>query len=243
MNIKIAGVISTGLIVVLAVVLVMPPFLSYQFTPQHVLLLFTVDSKKDTSLWCTQLSQVLEKHDAKAAIFLSGSTAEQHPECITSFSDEIDIGSQGYTGSSIPQIPDYSDQLEEVKKGKQVIDEIGNFDSKLFKSPYGDTDQNIYSLLEKSGILADFSYDDQYNKFHDGQFIWFTIESYGADSFSIDDIPTKSSERTNPIIINFENNYPVDKIDKILSDVKKQRVTLASASDLVGFELNPMEGL
>ncbi|AFS80356.1 polysaccharide deacetylase [Candidatus Nitrosopumilus koreensis AR1] len=243
MNIKIAGAISTGLIIVLAVVLVMPPFLSYQFTPQHVLLLFTIDSKKDTSSWCTQLSQVLEKHDATAAIFLSGSTAEQHPDCITSFSDEIDIGSQGYTGNSIPLIPDYSDQLEEVKKGKQVIDEIGNFDSKLFKSPYGDTDQNIYSLLEKSGILADFSYDTQYNKFHNGQFIWFTIESYDANSFSIDDIPTKSSERINPIIINFENNIAIDEIDDLLSDVKKQRVTFVSASDLVGFELNSMEGL
>jgi peptidoglycan/xylan/chitin deacetylase (PgdA/CDA1 family) len=241
MNIKIAGVISTGLVISLGVILVVPPFLSYQFTPQQILFIFTIDSKKDTSTWCTQLSQVLEKHDTKAVIFLSGSTAKQHPECITSFSDEIDIGSQGYTGVSITRIPDYADQLEEVRKGKQAIDEIGNFNSKLFKSPHGDADQNIYSLLEKSNILADFSYDKQYNKFHEGQFIWFTIESYDANSFSIDDIPTKSSERINPIIINFENNYPVDEIDGILSNVKKQQVTLVSASDLVGFELNPME--
>ncbi len=242
MKITNIGIISTGLVITLAVVLVLPPFLSYQHTPQQVLFIFTIDSKKDTSTWCTQLSQVLENHDAKATIFLSGSTAKQHPECVTSFSDEIDIGSQGYSGISIPVMSDYSAQLEEVRKGKQVIDKIGNFDSKLFKSPNGNTDQNIYSLLKKSNILADFSYDEQYNKFHDGKFIWFTIESYDVSSFSISDIPTKTSERTNPIIINFENNYPIDKIDNILSKIKKQQVTIVSASDLVGFELNPMEG-
>ena len=243
MNIKSVGIISTGLIITLAVVLVLPPYLSYQYTPQHILLSFQVDPKTDSPLWCIQLSELLEKHDTKAVIFLAGSTAEKYPECVTAFSNEINIGSQGYGHVSIPQIADYTEQLKEIQKGKTIIDEIGNFDSKLFKSPYGDTDQNIYSLLEKSDILADFSYDDQYNKFHDGQFIWFPIKSYDATAFNIDDIPTKSSERTHPIVINFENNLPIHEIGFILSEIKKQQVTFVSASDLIGFELNPTGGL
>lgn len=241
MNIKIAGIISTGLVIILAVAVVLPPFLSYSFSAQQILLTYTINSNENTSTWCKQLPQVLEKYDAKAAIFLSGSTAEKHPECVTSFSNEIDIGSQGYSGISIPTISDYSKQLEEIQKGKQVIDEIGNFDSKLFKSPFGDTDQNIYSLLQKSDILADFSYESQYNKFYEGQFIWFAVDSYEAEEFSVDNIPAKSSERIHPIIINFESDLSVSEIDSILSKIIKQRVTLVSASDLVGFELNPEE--
>ena len=239
MNIKIVGIISTSLTLTLAIVLVLPPFLSYQFSTQPVLLSFTIDQKNDASKWCKQLSQILDQHDVKATVFVSGNTAENHPECVTSFSNEIDIGSQGYSNVSIPLIPDYSQQLEEIRQGKQIIDRIGNFDSKLFKAPNGDTDQNIYSLLQKSKILADFSYVNQYNKFHDGQFIWFTIESYNATEFSIDNIPTKSSERTHPIIINFDNTYSINEINDLLSEIKKQQVTFVSASDLVGFELNP----
>lgn len=238
MNIKTAGLISTGLIIVLAVVLILPPFLSYSFSAQQILLTYTVVPNDNTSTWCKELSQVLEKHNAKAAIFLSGSVAEKHPECVTSFSNDVDIGSQGYSGVSILSLSDYSEQLQEIQQGKQAIDLIGNFDSKLFKSPYGETDQNIYSLLQKSDILADFSYKDQYNKFYNGQFIWFEVDSFDADKFSIDDIPVKSSERVRPIIIDFENNISVSEIDSILSEIKKQQVILVSASDLVGFELN-----
>lgn len=236
MNIKLAGVISTGLVITLSVLFVIPPYLSYA-TTQPILLVFTITEKEDSSKWCLELSDMLDNYNVKAAVFISGSIAEKFPDCVTSFSDDVDIGSQGYHYLSIPKIPDYSQQIEEITHGKQAIDKIGNFNSKLFSSPYGDTDQNIYSILNKSGIQADFSYKNQYNIFLNGQFIWFNVTSYDVSEFNIDLIPTKRSDNPSPIIIHIENNYPVNKITEIIFDLKEQKTIFVNASDLAGFDL------
>ena len=171
------GTISTGLVVSLGIAIIAPAFfLSSEQEDNSVKILtqFEITPSENLPEWCEELKIKLEENSLKSVVFISGEIAEEYPECIFNL-DYVDFGSQGYAYQKIPDILDYSIQLSEVKNGKKTIDDLGNFDSQLFKAPYGSIDQNIYSLLSRSGIKADFSYEDQYNLYIDGQFLRFDL--------------------------------------------------------------------
>ena len=128
-----------------------------------------------------------------------------------SSNENIDIGSQTYTYANLTSIPDYTKQLSEVKSGKSAIDYVGKVDSKLFRAPYGSTDGNIYSLLSRSGILADFSYSNQYNKYENGQFIKYDAITYNPLSNQSNISNTLSSSNGKNVLINFDNSIPLIK--------------------------------
>jgi hypothetical protein len=240
MKLKHYGALATGMIISLAVVMALPPFLQ-QETRQQILLSFSISSNENLPKWCDELASTLFEKKIKAVVFVSGEIAQEFPQCITSFSKNVDIGSQAFHYSPITKISNYSIQLDEIKKGKKTIDEIGNLDSKLFKAPYGKTDDNIYSLLNRSDIVVDFSYVDQYNQFQDDKFIWFKINSYNSDNYKDSLISTLSKtgskENKIPTVIDFDEKISIIKINDMITDLKNQDVELVNASDLVGFDL------
>lgn len=176
----------------------------------------------------------MEGYHAHATIFITGIIADRYPSCITAFPRYVDIGSQGYEYASINSIPDYTLKLEDIKNGKQAIFDAGSVDSKLFKAPYGDVDENIYSLLRKSQIVADFSYPDHYNLYHNGTFIKY-------DLVSIDGMKNISRIENGslPLVVNF---YSYENLSKIDNDIKelgsRHNYKLISASDLANMNLS-----
>jgi peptidoglycan/xylan/chitin deacetylase (PgdA/CDA1 family) len=235
MNIKIAGVIATSCVIILGIIMVSPVFLHPE--PRHMILLsFSIENEQNLPSWCSETFSILRKHNAGAAIFISGSTAEQFPTCASSLPNNVEVGSQGYNYVDIPAIPDYTEQLEEVKKGKETVDRISGLDSKLFRAPYGKTDSNVYSLLSRAGILADFSYEGQYNKFHQDKFIWFKVQSYKAEDFD-PSIIGPVTDSSIPIIVTFSNSIQPHKIDQILTELKAKKVDFVSPSKLADMEL------
>jgi hypothetical protein len=148
------------------------------------------------------------------------------------------IGSQTYSYTNLSSIDDYSIQLEEIQKGKQLVDIAGNLSSKLFRVPIGYTDDNIYSLLSRSDIIADFSYKTYYNKYHMGQFLLFNI-TY-IDGLKISPRSLKNLEKTS--IIFFNNSTPVKIIRKTLSHLTSSNTSLINASDLTGLQLTIRNG-
>ncbi|MFB5630599.1 MAG: polysaccharide deacetylase family protein [Nitrosopumilaceae archaeon] len=235
MNIVSAGIISTTLVVFASFMTF--GLIFFEPTPSRPILL-SFDIVEDYNLpdWCIDLSKTLEKNNVKAAIFVTGKIAEKYPQCVQSFSDNIDIGSQTYNYVNLNSILDYTIQLEEVKLGKNVVDKIGNLDSKLFKAPYGNTDENIYSILSRSGILADFSYSNQYNKFSENQFLKYNITSYNGAFHNAGFFKNLKFD-AEPIMINYNNETPVDEIDDLISKLKSDEIRFVSASDLTETEL------
>ncbi len=189
-----------------------------------------------------ELSNVLQKHNVNAAIFISGKTAQLYPECITSFGTGIDIGSQTYNYVNLKSIPDYSVQLDEIINGKNIIDNTGNLDSKLFRAPYGNTDDDIYSLLYRSNILADFSYENQYNKYENGTFIKYQISNYNTSKYS-KDFFLKLDENNKPIIINFDNSISIKSIEDFIVDINSKNIHFVSASELTKTQLTIRYGV
>lgn len=227
------GVISTGLVIVTGIGLVLPALIIPHLPEnQPVFLSFEINNSYNLPGWCNELADVVEKHNVRATVFISGNLAEQYPECVTGFTKNIEFGSMTYSYVSLPG-SDYILQLDEIRQGKQTIDKIGDVDSKIFKAPYYNTDQNIYSLLTRSGIVADFSYEDHYNIFEDNQFVRYDQVSLN----NLEDFEETSDKRL--VTFSFTNNHSIQEIDERIQELKSYHVEFLSASKLIA---NPIIG-
>jgi peptidoglycan/xylan/chitin deacetylase (PgdA/CDA1 family) len=211
-------------------------------TEPKLMLCFSILEADDVTDWCKELSSILKNNSIEATIFFVGEVAEKNPECVTTFGEKIDIGSQTYSYLDLTSISNYSELLEEVRKGKSSVDNAGNIDSKSFRAPFGATDQNIYSLLSKNGIIADFSYENQYNIFQDGQFIKIEIVSFNWPEIPAD-LLMDEQKYAKPIIIHFDNSAPIFEIENLVNQLETTYLEIVSASNLVGKELTIRGGL
>jgi peptidoglycan/xylan/chitin deacetylase (PgdA/CDA1 family) len=237
------GAIATTMVIAVGLVMVVAP--AYTHTIEHArlppaMLSFSVVDTSNAQKWCPDLASVLEKHKVKATVFVTGWVADQHPECVTAFSGDVDIGSQTYSYANLTNM-DYVQALEEVRKGKSAVNAAGGIDSRLFKAPYGSTDANTYSLLSRSGITADFSYGSQYNKYEDGQFVKYAIAHYEEPTYSPDAIRELFSAKK-PVVISFDNSISIEQIDEFIAALAADsEIRLFNASELAGQELTARE--
>jgi peptidoglycan/xylan/chitin deacetylase (PgdA/CDA1 family) len=204
--------------------------------PPKVMLSFSVLDIGNPSEWCINLSCILEKYNTRATIFITGIVADQYPNCVSLFGSDIDVGSQTYDYIDLSTIIDYTVQLEEVTKGKEAVDRAGNLNSRLFRAPFHSTDQNIYSLLTRANITADFSYEDQYNIFLNDRFMRFSATTYDAPASSAKDI-SSLFKSTEPVICEFSNVLSTDYIENYIKELSRNQVQFVNASDLAGFNL------
>lgn len=234
MKLIVGAVIATAAVIILGVLIIIPSFFETEST--NVMLTITVYDQPNLATWCQNLSEFLEFENGHGAIFISGEVAQKNPSCVTSFSKNFDIGSQTFSYVSLPQISDYRAQLEEVKKGKDAIDKVGNLDSRLFKAPFSDTDENIYSLLTNNEILADFSYQNQYNKFFNGKFLKFDLLTINSKDISAKSLQSIKSSKI-PVQIEFDSSMTIDEIKNVFSQIKSSNIDFVTASDIAQMEL------
>ena len=250
-----AGAIVTAIVIAAGAAIIIPvfyqkPAVSPQFSVSQptAILSFSVVNGNNVPIWCNDLFSVFKKYGIKATVFITGKIASKYPQCVSAFSssfsssndNNIDIGSQTYDYVNLASIPNYSAAFEEIKNGKQAVDYAGKIDSKLFKAPYGVTDQNIYSLLNRSGIVADFSYAHQYNKYMNGQFIRYDLIAYNGSNYSSKKQLLNSLSSTKlPVLINFDNSTPISQVDSFISNLKSENkdIHFVNASELTGMNL------
>jgi peptidoglycan/xylan/chitin deacetylase (PgdA/CDA1 family) len=203
---------------------------------KRIMLNFSVYQSADVTEWCEKLSSILNAYDIGANVFIVGKVAEQYPRCVLCFNEKVDIGSMTYNYVNLTDISNYILKFLEIEKGKTAVDTAGNLISCIFMAPYGATDENIYSLLWRSSILADYSYINQYNLYKDGQFIKYDAAIYASRDYAPDFFLTLPEADT-PVIINFDNSYPISSLEAFIAKLVEGGVELINASDLVGFAL------
>ena len=217
--------------------MVIPIFFRNQNIPQNprVMLSFEIKNNKNITEWCTELSLLLNENNITATIFFPGKLVEQNPTILNIFEKGIDIGSQTYNYVNISSL-DFTTQLNEIKKGKQIIDQKGNLNSQIFKAPYGETDENIYYLLTQNNITADFSYQTQFNLYENGQFIKY--EAITSEN-NITSIKTSLNilENHQLLIIPFKSTDLIQEVTKIILELQKINIQFVNASDLAGIDL------
>ncbi len=238
MRLKHAAIITTVLVLVAGFAMISPLFLRLDRAEpkQEVMLSFSVSESDDVVEWCKDLSSVLNGYNMGATVFIVGEVAERYPQIVSYFGDKVDVGSQTYDNINLTSITDYSLKLEEVKEGKIAVDGAGNLYSRVFRAPFGATDKDIYSLLSRSGIMADFSYPNQYNLYQNGQFVKYDAAVYEGQDYSPDFFSTLSDIST-PIIIIFDNTCPLSSIETFISGLDKGKLEFVNASELAGFTL------
>ncbi|MFC2071873.1 polysaccharide deacetylase family protein [Chloroflexota bacterium] len=243
MKIKHVGLITTTLVIIVGFAITSPLFSSHNETvaKQRVMLSFSISENNDVTTWCQSLASILNKNNIGASIFLVGKLAEQYPQVVSYFGDKVDMGSQTYSNLDLNEISDYSVKLQEVKDGKSAVDNAGNIDTRIFRAPFGATDQDIYSLLSRSGILVDFSYEEQFNIYRYGQFV-----KYDATTYDVRDYPpeffSQLPETGKPAIIFIDNSYPISGIADLISTLERQGLELVNASELTGLSLSSYGG-
>jgi peptidoglycan/xylan/chitin deacetylase (PgdA/CDA1 family) len=243
LKLKTAAIISTACVIVAGFAMISPLFFRDKSIasepvapPQKVMLGFSIIERDDITGWCRQLTTLLDDYVIGATVFMPGELAEKFPECIWDFNKKIDIGSQTYSNKDLTKISDYLVKLDEVQKGKTAVDEAGDITSKAFMAPFRATDQDIYSLLGRSGIMADFSYDNQYNIYENGQFVKHDAATFIARDYRPEYFLTLP-ETEMPVIIFFDSTYSITEIDKYLSVLNEGYIKFVNASDLAGFSL------
>jgi peptidoglycan/xylan/chitin deacetylase (PgdA/CDA1 family) len=238
LRIVVAGAIASAVVIALGITMFTPIFIQPRSTPDvpRILLSFDVTDYRNLPEWCDQVSSLLREHGLKAVVFVTGRVAERYPECVSGFGDGVDIGSQTYDYLNLTAVSDYSVQLDEVKRGKAAVDLAGGISSRLFRAPYGATDENIYSLLSRNDILADFSYETQYNQYYRDQFIRFDLTSYNGSALDAESLGLLSGKGT-PVLIVFGNNTPIDQITAFVSALESKDIMFVNASELTGLNL------
>jgi hypothetical protein len=240
------GIIATVAVIIIGVVVALPPFIQPPKAAAQVLLTFSIANEDNMPTWCDDLKDIVAKDHLHAVVFFTGKVAEKHPECVSSFDENIDIGSSTYSYQTLPAIQDYSEQLKEVEAGKKAVDIAGSLNSKSFKAPHDRSDDNIYSLLSRNGILADFSYADRYHKVHEDKFIWFKATVYNASSTTVSEesISKLQIDKDNgPVQIDFDNTVPPSKINEIIHALQDKKVVFVNASELTGIPLTIRGGM
>lgn len=243
LSLRLVATITTVLVIAAGFAMISPLFLRTQNAEPKpkVLLSFNISESADIVPWCQELSSLLDSHNVGASVFIAGKVAQQYPQLVLSFGDRVDIGSQTYGNLDLTQITDYEVKLQEVKAGKTAVDNAGKLNSMAFRAPFNATDQDIYSLLSRSGILADFSYKNQYNVYQNGQFIKYEATVYAARDYS-PDFWDSLPRTTLPVIIVFEGGCSITELEAILSDLEKADVELVNASELTGQALTIRRG-
>lgn len=241
-----SALIATVLVIALGVSLVAPVFFIGQAEArkQVVMLSFSITDQENLPTWCDDLRSVLLAEELRATVFVTGRVADEYPNCVAQLSTnvDLDIGSQTYDNVLLTPSSDYSDMLDEVKRGKAAVDNAGRIESHAFKAPVGKTDENIYSLLNRSSILADFTDATFYTRYNGEYYIWFNTTSYDASGTSPELINRLELSEV-PLIINFENSDSMLTVRTFVSELDKNKFSFANASDLTRLELTIREDL
>lgn len=238
MKLKYVALGTTALVIAAGLAMISPLFLQPDnIEPkQKVMLSFSISESADIVQRCEDLSSLLNTYNIGATVFVAGRVAQQHPEVVLCFGNKVDIGSQTYSNIDLTSITDYSVKLQEVKEGKQAVDNAGDLYTRAFRAPFGATDQDIYSLLSRSGIVADFSYQNQYNVYQDGQFVRYEAVTYVAQDCSPGFFSTLTST-TKPVIVSFDNGQSVSDIEMLISSLEEANMEFVNASELTGLTL------
>lgn len=240
MKLKTAALIATAIVIVGGVFMISPLFFGPDKGDINVMLCFSVDQSDGAVEWCQNLSSVLDSYNLPATVFVDGKTAQEQPQTVACFNSQVDVGSRTYSNTDLTIISDYTAKLKEVQDGKSSVDQAGDLNSKAFQAPNGATDQDIYSLLNRSGILVDFSYNDHYNVYQNGQFVRYEAyvfdgQSYGPESF------LARPETVQPVIIQFSSAVTISDIESFLSVLVSGDFVFVNASQLTGLTLTDRE--
>lgn len=104
-----------------------------------------------------EILKVLKSHDLPATFYVPGWTAEKYPDRIHAILEAgHEIGHHGYLHEWVdPSKPD--EERNAFEKGLEALDRVAGIKPTGYRSPAGETSDNVVRLIQEYGLLYDSS--------------------------------------------------------------------------------------
>ena len=106
--------------------------------------------------WTPDILQTLSEHNTQAGFFTVGQNVRRHPQLVVDEAHQGHIiGNHTWSHKQLPKIS-YGSALKEINDGFVAIHEALNFDTPLFRFPYGARTSHLRSYLKNSDVSEFF---------------------------------------------------------------------------------------
>lgn len=97
---------------------------------------------------------ILEKNDIKTTFFIGGIWAQKYPDLLKKIANSgHEIGSHGYSHKDHSKL-NYSENLSEIRKAEEIIENITNNEIKFFAPPSGCIGNAMFKACEDLGYTV-----------------------------------------------------------------------------------------
>lgn len=101
-----------------------------------------------------EILDVLEEEGVKVSFFVTGEWAEQNPELLKKIRDlGHDLGNHSQDHKSMTQLT-YEEKKEEIAEAHERVKEIAGVEMNLFRTPYGNYDDEVILTAEELGYYT-----------------------------------------------------------------------------------------
>ena len=101
-----------------------------------------------------EILDVLEEEGVKVSFFVTGEWAEQNPELLKKIRDlGHDLGNHSQDHKSMTQLT-YEEKREEISEAHERVKEIAGVEMNLFRTPYGNYDDEVILTAEEQGYYT-----------------------------------------------------------------------------------------
>ena len=122
---------------------------NYQTSENHISITFDDGPNPE---FTPKVLALLKNYNAKATFFLIGKNAEKHPEIVRQIIEEgHNIGNHSYSHSKNFGFFSSEKVAAELRQTNSILKKITGKDLKLFRPPFGVTNQNIKKGLKNTG--------------------------------------------------------------------------------------------
>lgn len=165
---------------------------------------------------------ILDKHNCKAAFFVTGDWATRYPEAIKKiYKSGHDLGNHGANHKHMTKLS-RDEMIEEIEGCHTIIKTMTGIDMTLFRAPYGDYDGRV--------ILAAKSMDYSTIQWDVDSLDW---KDYGVLSIIDKVCNHKSLQNGSIILLHNGSKYTRDALDGLLSGLEEKGYSFVPVSKLI----------
>lgn len=174
---------------------------------------------------------VLSENQIRAAFFVTGEWAQDHPEEIRAVADAgHDIGSYGMNYTDMGQLTK-TEINEELTQAHEKVKELTGIEMNLCRAPYGDCGSNLLETAQMNHYLA-VQWDVDSGDWKD----------YGQDAVIANVTQNKNLKNGSVIRMHSGAKYTAQSLDAVIRGLKEMGYELVPVSQLVCRENYRIDG-
>lgn len=165
---------------------------------------------------------ILDKHNCKAAFFVTGDWAARYPEAIQLIHKSgHDLGNHGANHKHMTQLS-AKEMQEEIEGCHQLIKSMTGVEMDLFRAPYGDYNESVIMVAKSKGYFT----------------IQWDVDSLDWKDYGVDDIINRVSNHKalgngSIILLHNGSKYTCQALDGLLTELENKGYSFVPVSELI----------